>query len=229
MSKQVEQPTTHAYIRRRGRMTKAQSRAFEQWTADYHVSAAALIDQDGQLGLEIGFGMGQALVNWAREAPDWQLCGIELYQPGIGALTDALRREDLHNVAIIEQPAQQVVAELPASSVSEVRILFPDPWPKKRHHKRRLIQPEFVTDLARIMVCDGIVHLATDWTPYADWMRECFAGNTQFALVQDHRRAAAADFDDDGNTAVRRETTKFERRGERLGHDIHDLIYRRLA
>ena len=222
MTKQGEQPTPHAYIRRRGRMTKAQSRAFQQWTAGYHASVAALLEQDRPLGLEIGFGMGQALVSWAREAPDWQLCGIELYQPGIGALTDALRREELHNVAIIEQPAQQVVAELPKASVTEVRILFPDPWPKKRHHKRRLIQPAFVAELARVLVCDGIVHLATDWTPYADWMRECFAGNPKFEVVRDACRAAA-----EVASAERRETTKFERRGERLGHDIHDLIYRR--
>ncbi len=224
MSKQGEQPTPHAYIRRRGRMTKAQSRAFEQWTPDYHASVPALVEQGRPLGLEIGFGMGQALVNWAREAPDWQLCGIELYQPGIGSLTDALRREALTNVAIVEQPAQQVVAELPDACVSEVRILFPDPWPKKRHHKRRLIQPEFVAQLARVLACDGIVHLATDWTPYADWMRECFADSPQFTLLKDQRRAAT-----DSDNLERRETTKFERRGENLGHDIHDLIYRRLA
>ena len=223
MTKQGEQPTPHAYIRRRGRMTKAQSRAFQQWTPQYHTSVGALLEQGRPLGLEIGFGMGQALVSWARAAPDWQLCGIELYQPGIGALTDALRREELHNVAIFEHPAQQVVAELPDASVTEVRIFFPDPWPKKRHHKRRLIQPEFVAELARVLVCDGIVHLATDWTPYADWMRECFASNPQFVLLDDARRAA------EGASAERRETTKFERRGQRLGHDIHDLIYKRLA
>ena len=103
--------TSHAYVRRRGRMTKAQSRAFTSWAADYRLSVDALLERAGDrpLGLEIGFGMGQALIDWARAAPHWQLCGVELYQPGIGALTDALRREDIGNVTIFEQPVEALL------------------------------------------------------------------------------------------------------------------------
>ena len=215
--------TSHAYIRRRGRMTRAQSRAFDTLTPNYSITADAIVAQadDKPLGIEIGFGMGHALLEWAAAVPDWFLCGIELYQPGVGALTDGLNRQELTNVRVIEQPAQLVLAALTDESVQEVRIFFPDPWPKKRHHKRRLIQPEFVAELARVLAPGGIVRVATDWAPYAEWMRECFATEPRLTVELDHIRGA----EDEMITDSGRQTTNFERRGERLGHNIHDLVF----
>ena len=215
----------HTYIRRRGRMTKAQARAFDGLAGTFEVTPQNVVDVAGgaPLGIEIGFGMGHALLQWADAARDWQLFGIELYQPGIGALMDGLARAELTNVHVLEYPAQEVIAVLPDACIDEVRIFFPDPWPKKRHLKRRLIQPEFLQALARVVKPGAVVRLATDWAPYADWMRECFTGCEHFTTEHDETRTADAPSNDD---AVR-DTTNFERRGERLGHDITDFVYRR--
>jgi tRNA (guanine-N7-)-methyltransferase len=124
----------------------------------------------------------------------------------------------------VDQPAQLLLQQVTDASLSEVRIFFPDPWPKKRHHKRRLIQPEFLKQLHRKIHAGGIVRLATDWAPYAEWMVEHFAEHSGFELIQDKMRAANAP--SAGAEAVR-EVTKFEARGERLGHEIRDLQYRR--
>jgi len=217
--------TAHAYIRRKGRMTRAQARAFDNHTANYSISAEAIAAQmpGKPLGIEIGFGMGHALLDWAEAEPNWLLCGIELYQPGVGALTDRLQQNGIRNVRILEQPAQIVLAALSDSCAQEIRIFFPDPWPKKRHHKRRIIQPEFVGELARVLQMGGVVRLATDWAPYAQWMRECLFAETRLSVEVDHIRGAQEQMFD----ASGRETTNFERRGERLGHDIHDLVLRR--
>ncbi|XOV83749.1 MAG: tRNA (guanosine(46)-N7)-methyltransferase TrmB [bacterium] len=228
MSDQAQYPE-HSYIRRRGRMTKSQAHGLQTLMPGFSCKPAELIAQaqGKSLGVEIGFGMGQALLDWAAAAPDWQLCGIELYQPGVGALAAGLHRQRLDNVRVIEMPAQQVLAQFAALDagpvIDEVRIFFPDPWPKKRHFKRRLIQPEFVQSLAAVIRGGGRVRLATDWTPYAQWMRECFAANDAFVSEVDHIRQA----DEQWTSEIARQTTKFERRGEKLGHDIHDLIYRR--
>lgn len=215
----------HAYIRRRGRMTKAQSRAFSALTPSYSISLAEIQAQanDKPVGIEIGFGMGHALLSWAEAEPNWYLYGIELYQPGVGALTDGLHQKKLDHVRIIEQPAQLVFAALEDQSIQEVRIFFPDPWPKKRHHKRRIIQDEFVSEVARVLRPGGILRIATDWTPYAQWMRECLRRESRLTIEVDNIRGAGdAMFDASG-----RQTTNFERRGERLGHDIHDFVLSR--
>ena len=172
--------------------------------------------------MEIGFGMGAELLGWARQNPSWYLCGVELYQPGIGAMLTRLHSQQLVNVGIVDQPAQQVLAALPEQSLSEVRIFFPDPWPKKRHFKRRLIQAEFLRQMGRVMKADSLIRLATDWAPYGQWMVEQFAQVSVFKLIDDRIRRADA-----SSAAAVRGTTKFEARGERLGHDIRDLVYER--
>jgi tRNA (guanine-N7-)-methyltransferase len=213
----------HSYIRRHGRLTRAQARALDHHTIEYAISSDQLqtYAQECALGIEIGFGMGHALFDWACSAPDWRLVGIELYQPGVGALTDKLHSGQVDNVRILQQPAQEAFSTIADGTVAEIRIFFPDPWPKKRHHKRRLIQPEFVAELARVLVGGGKLRLATDWTAYAQWMRECFAGQSDLVPVSDNVRLGE-DVSRQGET---RQTTKFERRGELLGHDIHDLVY----
>ena len=225
------------YIRRRGRMTPAQQRAYGSVATDIIIDAKTAAEtisaynnamQAGNLdgkastkvGVEIGFGMGQALVDWAQHKPNWHLFGIELYQPGIGKLCDQLDKLEIDNVAVIEQPAQEVLQVLPAHAIDEIRIFFPDPWPKKRHFSRRLIQVDFVQQLAQVIKPQGLVHLATDWQPYAQWMRECLSQHRGFNVLLDKTRSP-----NEKTAAQDRPETKFEQRGERLGHLITDLQY----
>ncbi len=219
---------SHPYIRRRGRTTVAQARGLSELLARYRVEPADWAEASAaRRGLEIGFGMGHGLLEWARQVPASRLLGVELYEPGIGALVDRLHKLEVANVAVVDQPAQDVVAALPDGCLDEVRVFFPDPWPKKRHHKRRLLQPAFVTALARVMNDGALLRVATDWTPYADWVREVMEAQAGFATQLDTVRAAEqSSVDDDvSGAAEARPRTNFERRGERLGHDIHDLIY----
>jgi tRNA (guanine-N7-)-methyltransferase len=210
-------------------LTVAQARALD--TLRGHYCVASIDEIDGtNLGVEIGFGMGRELMAWAREVPERQLVGLELYEPGVGSLLAGLDRDGLTNVAVMEVPAQEALAELPDAIVDEVRIFFPDPWPKKRHHKRRLIQTEFVSLLARIIAEGGIVRIATDWAPYGAWIRQVFAEEPSFLLVLDSVRPPLATSPvNAGAIDAARSVTKFEARGEKLGHEIHDLIYRRVA
>ena len=209
-----------SYIRRRGRMTKAQARGLQELQAQYAVTveaAAAMAAQQPateSMGLEVGFGMGDALLDWARQSPSWRLLGVELYQPGIGALAGRLAKAEIDNVGIVEAPAQILLRALPAACLQQVRIFFPDPWPKKRHHKRRLVQQEFVADLARVLRPGGLLWIATDWAPYAAWIRDVLAGESKLVTA---------------SPAVARNATKFEVRGIGLGHQIEELILQRLT
>lgn len=225
-------PTDHAdndfnYIRRRGRFTKAQATALAALTERYRWTADDL--QMRPLGMEIGFGMGLELIDWAQQRPNWLLLGVELYQPGIGSMLSRLDKNELGNVRLVDQPAQLLLEELAGYCLAEVRIFFPDPWPKKRHHKRRLIQPEFLQQLYRRVQIGGIVRLATDWAEYAEWMVEHFAEHPGFELVSDNIRGAQEQLSSSMAAQEVRATTKFEARGERLGHEIRDLQYRTVA
>ncbi len=215
------------YLRRRGRMTRGQHRALEELAAHrVHVAGEALppwediFGRQAPLGVEIGFGMGQALLEWASRKPDWNLLGIEVYQPGIGALLLGADREDLPHLQVLEGDAELAFrSNFEPNSLDEIRIFFPDPWPKKRHHKRRLIQTSFVTLLARCLKPGGLLLLATDWVPYAEWMLEIC--NAEALLVNLAQESYAP-------RAEERVLTRFESRGERLGHEVRDLAYRRL-
>ena len=212
----------HPYIRRRGRTTKSQAHALDALIAPFRALPEDIVQADDSraVGIEIGFGMGHAFFDWASSSQDWRLFGIELHQPGIGALVHRLHQAQLTQVKILELPAQSVFAAIADESIDEIRIFFPDPWPKKRHFKRRLIQPEFVSVLARTLKKGGILRIATDWLAYADWIRQCLAAESRLLCHMDNIRAASAP----GVDGVR-ELTNFEKRGERLGHDIHDMVY----
>ncbi len=217
-----------SYIRRRGRMTKSQARGMQVEVDRYRVELqdiAARVSAADTVGVEIGFGMGHNLIDWGVDCPTWQLFGIELYQPGIGSLADNLQKTGVGNVHVIQHPAQIALEYFPPHSVKEVRVFFPDPWPKKRHWRRRLIQPEFLELLARVLQAEGLVRLATDWQPYAEWMRECFSNSSAFINVFDEVRPAGQGAKVRNGSEAVRDATKFEQRGERLGHDTCDLVY----
>jgi tRNA (guanine-N7-)-methyltransferase len=207
-------------------MTAGQSRALAELERfcllpdGRQLDLEAAFGRRAPVGLEIGFGMGHALLAWAERCPEWNLLGLEIYQPGVGALLLGLERLGLDNVRVMAAAAETVLGtQLGTASLDEVRIFFPDPWPKKRHHKRRLVQPEFVALLADCLRPGGLLWLATDWMPYAEWMTEVLAAAPDFEpeLATPETEASLRD----------RVQTRFEARGLRLGHEIRDLRYRR--
>jgi tRNA (guanine-N7-)-methyltransferase len=222
-----------AYIRRRGRMTRGQSRALEVLSGPYlieegtaPIAPGAAFGRDAPLGLEIGFGMGHALLEWAHQCRDWNLLGVEIYEPGVGAALLGIERDGLANVRLACAPAEQVLERIGRDMLDEVRIFFPDPWPKARHHKRRLVQPEFVRRLVDHMRADALLWLATDWEDYAQWMMEILDAEPGLSRVAEPQ-VTPADAAADVESVHGRPRTRFEARGIRLGHQLWDLRYRR--
>ena len=169
----------------------------------------------GPLLVEIGFGMGDALAAFAKVHEDWNCLGIEVYRPGIGALMLACEREEIGNVRIVEAEAMTVLRRHPPACMNRIHVFFPDPWPKKRHHKRRLVNAEFAQEAGRCLVPGGTLALATDWREYAEQMR----------LILDACPTL------DGSETQRppeRPQTPFESKGAAAGHHITDLAYRRI-
>jgi tRNA (guanine-N7-)-methyltransferase len=214
-----------SFVRRPGRATAAQRRAFAELLPRFSIDAEVgpldfprIFGRDGRRVLDIGFGDGEALVTNALNNPGVDYVGIEVHEPGVGHLLLLLEQAVVGNVRIIARDAAEVVPQLlPAASFDAVDLLFPDPWPKKRHHKRRLVQPPFVAEIARVLKPGGLLHVATDWADYARHTREVVALSA--ALVP----AEPADVCQ--NPLALRPPTKFERRGRRLGHEVVDLYY----
>ena len=206
-------------------MTDSQQKAWETQFSRYGLSLA---DGDldwsrefgagGQRILEIGFGMGDSLATMAEGDTTAAFVGIEVHRPGVGRLLSEIDRRALENLKVYAEDAVEVLEQVIASeSLDRIQIYFPDPWHKKRHHKRRLIQPEFVSLLSDRLRSGGKLHLATDWQPYAEHMLEVLDANAE--LTND---AGAGHYS--GKPSWRPET-KFERRGQRLGHGVWDLLY----
>ena len=216
-----------SFVLREGRMTPAQQRAFDDHWArfgiDYSGTPQTFAERFGRtapLVLEIGFGNGEALA-WASEHDlDRNFIGVEVHGPGVGRLMNALAARDAQNVRLYKHDAVEVLEhEIPEGTLAEVRIWFPDPWHKKRHNKRRIIQPEFVALLASRMAPDGLLHLATDWEPYAEHMLEVMEAAPSWRnAVSPSQYAKKPDW---------RIETHFERRGLKLGHGVRDLLYRK--
>jgi tRNA (guanine-N7-)-methyltransferase len=216
-----------SFVRRPGRMTTAQRRALEQLLPRYGVpgDARGPLDLDALFGrraervLDIGFGDGEAVVTCAANYPRIDYLGVEVHEPGIGHLLLLLERAGATNVRVIVRDAADVLREqIGDASFDAVNLFFPDPWPKKRHHKRRLVQPAFAADVARVLRHGGLFHVATDWADYAEHALAVMA--TEPRLVP----ALANDLCE--NPLAFRPPTKFERRGRRLGHDVFDLYFR---
>ena len=167
--------------------------------------------------------MGDSLLQMAQAEPETQFVGIEVHRPGVGRLLSQALGLGIGNLRVYAEDAVDVLSHCVApASLDAVHIFFPDPWHKKRHHKRRLIQPKFVGDLAHLMREDGYLHLATDWTPYAEHMFDVLDAEPRLINAGGAPRRAVARPD-------YRPVTKFERRGERLGHAVQDLIYLRAS
>lgn len=216
-----------SFVQRGGRITPAQERALHEHWPVYgsdHLAApvdlAALFGRAAPRVLEIGFGDGEVLVALARAHPERDYLGVEVHAPGVGHCLLAAAAASVRNLRVIRHDAVEVLNEsIAPAALDEILIYFADPWPKKRHHKRRLIQPEFVALLASRLRNGGRLRLATDWQPYADWMLEVLATSPEFV-----NRGGADGF---VPRPAERPHTKFERRGERLGHAVRDLEYER--
>jgi tRNA (guanine-N7-)-methyltransferase len=214
-------------VRREGRITRAQQDALERLWSCYGMDAGHCLDLDAAFGrcaprtLEVGFGSGESLAGMAIREPGVDFIGIEVHRPGVGHLLLELERRELHNVRVICADAVEVLKDyLPDGALERVMLLFPDPWPKKRHHKRRLVQHDFIELLARKMQPGGILNMATDWENYAQHILEVMAVAAAF------RNCAGA-----GNYSPRpdyRPVTRFEERGRRLGHEVSDLLFERI-
>lgn len=208
-------------------MTRAQALALEALAPHYCIPAHRLTRIESLFGrgvpltLEVGFGNGATLACMAEQEPASGFIGIEVYRPGVGHLLLELERRGLENVRIVDGDAVEVIRRyLPGNTLERVLLLFPDPWPKKRHHKRRLVQREFIQLLATRLKPKGILHMATDWEDYAQHMLSVMG------QVPEFRNCAGA-----GNFSARpagRPVTKFERRGQRLGHGVQDLLFERI-
>jgi len=213
----------------RSRITRAQERAYRQDFPRYAVpyqahglDPVACFGRQAPLVLEIGFGMGQTTAAIASSKPQLDFLAVEVFTAGIGSLAMHLARLDLTNVRIIEHDAVDVVRDMVLpGSLAAVLIFFPDPWPKARHHKRRLITPAFVCALAARLAPAGILHCATDWQHYAEQMLEVFSREPHLTNLHSGFAPAA------GNPLCERPATKFHARGERLGHPVWDLVFER--
>lgn len=217
-----------SFVRREGRLTKGQQRALDELFPRYGVPfSPALLDLDDLFGrtapriLEIGFGNGGALAQLAQQHPENDYFGIEVHRPGVGNLLIQVEKHHLTNVRVSQHDAVEVLeAQIPNNSLDAIHLFFPDPWHKKRHHKRRIVQPPFVALVTAKLKPGGVFHLATDWEHYAHQMLQVVSA---CALLRNQSP--------DGTYASRdeRPITKYERRGMRLGHQVWDLVFRRSA
>ena len=217
-----------SYVVRAGRMTDGQRNAFDtSWPtyglklADGAIDTDAVFGRTGPKVLEIGFGMGDSLLQMAAAEPETDFIGIEVHPPGVGTLMNTAKAEGISNLRVYLADANDVLEDCFASqSIDRLQLYFPDPWHKKKHNKRRIVQPQFVQLVREKLRPGGVLHMATDWEHYAEQMLETLdaaegfeniAGIGQYSSRPDYRPM-----------------TKFEKRGERLGHGVWDLIYKKL-
>jgi tRNA (guanine-N7-)-methyltransferase len=224
----VEHPRSiRSFVMRGGRITEAQQRALETLWPKYGVAFEAVpLDLTATFGrpapvtLEIGFGNGDNLTALAAAHPERNYLGIEVHRPGVGRLLLGVQERQLTHVRVICHDAVEVLAhQIAAQTLDEVLILFPDPWPKKRHHKRRLVQAPFVELVSDRLRTGGVLRFASDWRPYADSVLEVLNASPRLRNLSS-----------DGGFVPRpteRNPTRFEQRGERLGHDVWDLAFER--
>ncbi|CAM4232819.1 tRNA (guanosine(46)-N7)-methyltransferase TrmB [Pseudoalteromonas byunsanensis] len=216
-----------SFVKREGRLTKGQDAAIEKcWPTMGLVHSQGMLDfskvfgNDNDVVLEIGFGMGKSLVEMAKNAPNLNFIGIEVHRPGVGACLMEADEQQVTNLRVFEHDAVEVLADCIADeSLTTMQLFFPDPWHKKRHHKRRIVQPEFVESLRKKLKIGGVFHMATDWENYAEHMLEVMQSAPGYENI--------STTNDYVPRPDNRPLTKFEQRGHRLGHGVWDLMFKR--
>lgn len=216
-----------SFVLRQGRLTTAQQHALDNYWLDYGVdfseqllSYQAVFANDNEVTVEIGFGNGESLLQQSVNQPQDNFIGIEVHGPGVGHLIHHAQQEGIQNLKVIRHDAVEVLKQQIAdNSIKQLQLFFPDPWHKKKHNKRRLINPDFIALVHRKLKSGGIFHMATDWQPYAEQMLLQMDNTKGF-----HNLSGVGNFSDSKGGRCE---TKFERRGIKLGHGVWDLIYKK--
>lgn len=225
MSEDLHKRSIRSFVLRQGRVSAAQQRSLDELLPRFGIPYAPQpLDLDTVFGrvaprvLEIGFGMGETTTTIALANPDIDYLAIEVHSPGVGALLKQIGEHNISNIRIIQHDAVEVLQNMLApASLDGVHLFFPDPWPKKRHHKRRLVQPPLIALVASRLKPGGYLHMATDWEEYAEQMLEVLGAEP---LLQNSAEGYAP-------RPASRPLTKFENRGLKLGHPVHDLLFTR--
>ena len=216
-----------SFVLRQGRLTKGQESAMQSlWpqfgieAADTELELAHLFGRTAPITLEIGFGNGESLLQMAQAAPDRDFLGIEVHTPGVGHLLKLMGDTGVTNIRVLNTDAVDILKQrIPAQSLDRVQLFFPDPWHKKKHHKRRIVQPEFVDLMSSRLSQGGVFHMATDWQHYAEYMVEVMQTRSDFQNLAENPPYSPR--------PATRPLTKFENRGLRLGHGVWDLLYQK--
>jgi tRNA (guanine-N7-)-methyltransferase len=227
MKPEFKKKSIRSYVIRAGRMTEGQKAAFDKWWPTYGLSlfSGALspgetFGREAPVVLEVGFGMGDSLLTMATEAPDVDFIGIEVHPPGVGRLINNAGAAGLNNLRVYIADALDVLEDcIPDASLDRFQLFFPDPWHKKKHNKRRIVQPEFVELVRRKLKVGGICHMATDWENYAEYMMEVMCAAPGYEnTAPEYCFAERPSY---------RPKTKFEARGEDRGHGVWDIVFRK--
>ena len=216
-----------SFVLRQGRLTKGQESAMQSlWpqfgieAADTELELAHLFGRTAPITLEIGFGNGESLLQMAQAAPERDFLGIEVHTPGVGHLLKLMGDTGVTNIRVLNTDAVEILKQrIPAQSLDRVQLFFPDPWHKKKHHKRRIVQPEFVDLMSSRLSQGGVFHMATDWQHYAEYMVEVMQTRSDFQNLAENPPYSPR--------PATRPLTKFENRGLRLGHGVWDLLYQK--
>jgi len=222
--------TIRSFVKREGKMTTGQQNAIDElWprlgvnVCDGQIDFASLFGRQAPVVMEIGFGNGLSLASMAEQAPETNFFGVEVHLPGVGSLLVQTKKLGLENVRVSREDAVDVLKHIPENSLDRMQIFFPDPWHKKRHHKRRLIQSDFVETVVSRLKPEGVLHVATDWENYAEHVLEVLLASPGLENLS----GSLGGVDGYSPKPDYRPETKYERRGLNLGHGVWDLLFKK--